>query len=153
MREHGAHPLAATMLPVLYWSDTVDGWWPQIAGRRLSRFHYGCGGWLYAIPPGTQTRLGSGSVCCLKCSETVAEIRSGRGNPLTPAQLQALRDESGRRGPKRRPKAARKGYRPCADCGTLTMRADAVRCKTCNNAHRTAQSRAARLTTSSGVMP
>ena len=137
MREHGTYPIPASTLPVLYWPEDAHEYWPW---HRINRRHRACGGWLYATPPSIGKHEGSGDVTCLQCATTVADIKPALGRPLTPTQRQALQADRPKPGPTPKPKRELKRHRPCADCGALLSRSDALRCRPCNDAYRTAKS-------------
>ena len=120
---------------VLYWSESVNGWWTGI-----SRRHLACGGgWLSATPPDALA-TGPGAVICLRCAADVAEIRRRRPHVVTPEQWAALPVEQGtRRGDDSAP------TKPCPDCGIRQTRVRNARCRACWVAWRRQHSHAARL--------
>lgn len=129
---------------VLYWSESVNGWWP-----RISRRHLACGGgWLTATPPDALA-TGPGAVACLRCAADVAEIRRRRPHVVTPEQWAALpvEVEQGKR-PKRiaLPSAPAETDRvPCPLCGTAQIHKRRACCRSCMARVRTERSVAAQL--------
>jgi hypothetical protein len=151
VHEKTAHPMPPQALPVLYWSESVDGWWP-----RINRLHRVCGGggWLRAYPPGA-VHHAIGWITCDNCAQDVAEIRPHRIVKRTPEQWAALTDERAKRGPKPKqpvlpalPEQPR--THPCADCATALVRRRGSRCHDCLQVYRSEAGAIARLVVALG---
>lgn len=63
--------------PVVYWSERIKGWWPDLPKRCPE---IDCGGNLLAECPDTAP----GSVSCLLCTRLVAEVLERRPKPESP---------------------------------------------------------------------
>lgn len=75
----------ASKPPIVYWSELVRGWWPDIACRCPT-----CGGGLHATPPHCD---GPGAVACRDCGRETAEVqeRPDVRRPLGPEDFKARR--------------------------------------------------------------